>query len=102
MGCAETLAGAGLIAALALLAGLGMLLRPRDGLAVGDWYFVRIEQKYTSDEERERVRLMRERLERRTREVRIGGVFYLLLALPFLLVVVSYGPAALAGTLPGC
>jgi hypothetical protein len=102
MGCTEALAATALIAALALIAGFGMLLRPRDVLAVGDWYFSRIGRKMHAPEEREKIQQLRLRLDKRTREVRIGGGFYLLLSLPFLLVLAQVTPRMLASTMPGC
>src|SRR5437868_6513099 len=85
MGCTETALGTLLTTVCALLAGLGMLLVPDAILRLGDRYLAFVERLMVSAVSREPIERMRVGWQRRRREVRLLGVFFLLLALPLAL-----------------
>jgi hypothetical protein len=102
VGCGQTLAAMVGIVLLALVAGLGMLLRPAGPLALLDRYLAGVERRMAGPAGRERIERLRERAARRTRDVRLLGLFYLLLGLPVLYALVIVGERLRQGTLPGC
>ena len=82
MDCGLTVAAMAAIALLALGAALGMLLWPRALLALVDRYLGAVRGRMSGAHGRVRIDALRSAAARRTRDVRMMGLFYLLSARP--------------------